>query len=40
MARAARTPAPFHGAMPSTTPAGWRTVIDSVPGLSVGIVSP
>ena len=23
-----------------TTPAGWRIVIDSVPGLSVGIVSP
>ena len=40
MARAARTPAPFHGAMLNTTPAGWRTVIDSVPGLSVGRVSP
>ena len=40
MARAASTPAPFQGAMLSTTPAGTRTVIESVPGLSVGIVSP
>ena len=40
MARTASTPAPFHGAMLNTTPAGCRTVIDSVPGLSVGIVSP
>jgi hypothetical protein len=26
--------------MLKTTPAGWRTVIDKVPGLSVGSVSP
>ena len=30
----------FHGAMPSTTPAAWRTAIDSVPGLSDGMISP
>lgn len=40
MARAASTTGPFHGTMLSTTPTDWRTVIDSAPGLSVGMVSP
>src|SRR5271157_975682 len=30
----------FHGAMPSTTPAGWRTASDSTLGLSAGMISP
>jgi hypothetical protein len=30
----------FQGAIPSTTPAGWRMAIDRIPGLSEGITSP
>jgi len=30
----------FHGAMPSTTPAGWRTAMETMPGLSDGMISP
>ena len=39
----ARTPriiGAFHGAMPSTTPTGWRTAIAMLPGMSEGITSP
>ena len=39
----ARTPrmiGAFHGAMPTTTPAGWRTPIARLPGTSDGITSP
>jgi hypothetical protein len=30
----------FQGAIPTTTPAGWRTPIESAPGTSEGITSP
>ncbi len=40
MARAPSRIGPFHGTMLRTTPAPCRTVMDRVPGLSVGIVSP
>jgi hypothetical protein len=30
----------FHGAIPSTTPAGWRTASDTTLGLSAGMISP
>src|SRR5713226_5907397 len=40
MARVPRITGAFHGAMPSTTPAGWRIAIDRMPGLSDGITSP
>ena len=40
MARTPRMTGAFHGAMPSTTPAGWRTAMASEPGLSEGITSP
>jgi hypothetical protein len=30
----------FHGAMPSTTPTGWRTAMETMPGLSDGMISP
>ena len=39
----ARTPriiGAFHGAMPSTTPTGWRTDNAMLPGMSEGITSP
>ena len=38
--RTPRITGAFHGAMPSTTPAGVRTARDSMPGLSVGMVWP
>jgi hypothetical protein len=40
MARTPRMTGAFHGAMPSTTPAGWRTAMATQPGLSEGITSP
>ena len=40
MARTPRMTGAFQGAMPSTTPAGWRTAIDRTPGLSAGMISP
>lgn len=40
MARAPSRIGPFQGAMLKTTPAAWRIVSESVPGLSVGRVSP
>ncbi len=39
-ARTPRMTGAFHGAMPSTTPTGWRTAMASRPGLSDGITSP
>jgi hypothetical protein len=39
-ARVPRITGAFHGAIPSTTPAGWRTPIASRPGMSDGITSP
>lgn len=30
----------FHGAMPSTTPQGWRKAMAKLPGTSEGITSP
>ena len=39
-ARVARITGAFHGAMPTTTPAGWRTASARQPGLSDGITSP
>ena len=39
-ARVERITGAFHGAMPTTTPAGWRTANDSAPGTSDGITSP
>lgn len=35
MARVPRMTGAFHAAMPSTTPAGWRTAMASGPGMSV-----
>ena len=40
IARVERITGAFHGAMPTTTPAGWRTPIASEPGTSEGITSP
>ena len=40
IARTPRITGAFHGAMPSTTPAGWRIAIDRTPGLSAGMTSP
>ena len=40
MARTPRITGAFHGAMPSTTPAGWRTAIATEPGTFDGITSP
>src|SRR6201993_34682 len=40
IARVPRMTGAFHGAMPRTTPAGWRTAIDQMPGLSDGMTSP
>ena len=41
MARVPRITGAFHGAMPSTTPAGWRMPMASaMPGLFEGIISP
>ena len=40
IARTPRMTGAFHGAMPSTTPAGWRIASDSTPGLSEGMTSP
>ena len=40
MARVARMTGAFHGAMPSTTPAGWRTAMAMLPGTSEGITWP
>ena len=39
-ARADRITGAFQGAMPTTTPAGARTPIASLPGTSEGITSP
>ena len=39
-ARTARMMGAFQGAMPSTTPAGWRMPMASEPGTSEGITSP
>ena len=39
-ARTPRMTGAFHGAMPSTTPAGWRTPIARLPGTSDGMTSP
>ncbi|MNC31673.1 hypothetical protein D3C75_800010 [compost metagenome] len=30
----------FHGAMPSTTPQGWRSAMAKLPGVSEGMTSP
>ena len=40
IARQPRITGAFHGAMPSTTPAGSRSASDSRPGLSEGMTSP
>ena len=40
MARVPRMMGAFQGAMPSTTPAGWRMPMASEPGTSDGITSP
>ena len=40
IARTPRMMGAFHGAMPSTTPAGWRMPMASEPGTSEGITSP
>jgi hypothetical protein len=40
MARTPRMMGAFQGAMPSTTPAGWRTPMASEPGTSDGMTSP
>ena len=39
-ARVERITGAFHGAMPTTTPAGTRTPIASEPGTSDGMTSP
>ena len=39
-ARVDRITGAFQGAMPTTTPTGWRVPIDSAPGTSDGITSP
>ena len=40
MERTARITGAFQGAMPSTTPAGWRTAMATLPGTSEGMISP
>ncbi len=40
IARTPRITGAFHGAMPSTTPAGWRRPIARLPGTSLGIRLP
>lgn len=40
MARTARMTGAFQGAMPSTTPAGWRTAMARLPGTSEGMIWP
>ncbi|CAL8481613.1 protein of unknown function (plasmid) [Caballeronia sp. S22] len=40
MARVPRITGAFQGAMPSTTPHGWRTASARLPGISVGITLP
>ena len=40
IARTPRITGAFHGAMPSTTPTGWRIAIAKLFGLSDGITSP
>jgi hypothetical protein len=40
IARVERITGAFHGAMPTTTPAGCRTPIDNAPGTSEGMTSP
>jgi hypothetical protein len=40
IARVPRITGAFHGAMPATTPTGWRTPSASSPGTSDGITSP
>ena len=40
MARVPRITGAFHGAMPSTTPAGWRSASARLPSTSEGITSP
>ena len=40
IARTPRMTGAFHGAMPSTTPTGWRTANAVTPGLSDGMISP
>ena len=40
MARTPRITGAFHGAMPTTTPTGWRIAMARQPGLSEGITSP
>ena len=39
-ARVPRITGAFHGAIPTTTPAGWRTPMASEPGTSDGMTSP
>ncbi|MDT4886582.1 hypothetical protein FQZ97_1229510 [compost metagenome] len=39
-ARVARMIGAFQGAMPSTTPQGWRRAMAKLPGTSEGITSP
>ena len=39
-ARTPRMTGAFHGAMPSTTPAGWRMPMAIRPGTSDGMTSP
>ena len=39
-ARVPRITGAFHGAMPSTAPAGWRIPVARSPGTSEGITSP
>ena len=39
-ARVERMTGAFHGAIPTTTPAGARTPIASLPGTSEGMTSP
>ncbi len=40
IARTPRMTGAFQGAMPSTTPAGWRMPIARLPGTSDGMISP
>ena len=39
-ARTPRMTGAFQGAMPTTTPTGWRSAMARVPGLSEGMTSP
>ena len=40
IARTARMTGAFHGAIPSTTPAGWRTAMATLPGMLEGMICP